>query len=177
MLFCFSLRDETTVEGLLERATGATHLKFVPGSAIGDNWKLRKSEIMGGLTKARLAMGQSAYVSADQYDKLNADPETKRKFLANRKFMNALVDTYNSVNLLKPHEVLCHLCGKKLVLQSLGSLSDYRKHLLRHKADSSEKTSGAACALLARWAELEAGATEDMSAVPVDLIIKKNMMR
>lgn len=171
MEISFSIDDSDTMEAVLERATGLTHLEYISGKSNTRKRGPRESEIRGKITKARLSTGASVYVNGDQYDRLNADTEGKRKFLNNRRFLDMLVNTSGSVNLLKPHEVICHLCGTILTLQCLGSLSDYKKHLSRHKGSAS--TSDSACRLLARWEELESGDPDKLTTpVPDNLTIK-----
>ena len=138
---------------------------------IGDKRPNRKSEIEGKVQKARLTVPSGTYATGEQYDKLIKDKKLLGKFISNREFVDGLVGTTGLVNLVTPFLFSCFLCKEEIILDKFGSLSDYKKHLNRHKTTSKDVDirKGAAM-LLVRWEEIEAKCLpEDMSPPPQDL--------
>ena len=163
------LQNKVTMRMVL-KAVGTPHLVAL----LPDSRGKRKAETSGGVTKARLTGESWKYIDGRQYDRLIQNPQILKKFKQNREFLDKLVGT-TSVNLLKPHLILCHVCGREIVLADSGILVDYKKHLVRHKMDKDQIIKFKAQVLLMRWAEIQSSMVEDddLTEVPHDLVLKK----
>jgi hypothetical protein len=73
----------------------------------------------------------------------------------NRKFLQGGFDT-ESVNLITPHKILCPVesCRELITLNNICGLSEFRRHLKRHKSSVVEQTRAQAIALLSRWSDM-----------------------
>ena len=75
------------------------------------------------------------------------------------------------MNLLTPYSFLCFLCEETITLDAAGGLSDYKKHLVRHKTGLNVCHRDPACKLIARWVELDSN-VDKLTEVPIELTIK-----
>ena len=153
---------------ITDSASSETELKFIAPKGRGK----RSSEQLGRVTKARMMSKSDDYVTGEQYDRLLTNPALVRKFQKHRNFLDSLCGTINTVNLLRPHLIVCHVCEATITLDCSGGLSDYKKHLRRHLSDKDKTVTDTSLALLARWTELEENVTDGMTDVPTNLTVK-----
>lgn len=170
-----ALSDRTTMKNLLSSHVPSQQMHLQCCSLPGARGK-RRAEQQGRVTKARLAISSvGQYVTGPQYDRLIQNAPLLKKFKANRKFLDKVLDVEGSVNLLKPHLIICFICEMEITLDSTGCLFDFKKHLLRHKTDVDLMTRERATTMLARWVEVEAGVDgAELTDLPLQICIKKS---
>lgn len=72
-------------------------------------------------------------------------------------------------------QVFCPIesCKELLTLNSIGGLSEFSRHLKRHKSSAVEGIRTTATAILDRWSDVEVGGTSETD-VPVGLYLPKS---
>ena len=91
----------------------------------------------------------------------------------NRKFLKGGVDT-ESVNLITLLKILCPVesCQDLITLNNICGLSEFTRHLKRHKSSVVEQTRAQAIALLSRWSGMQAHGYSEVE-LPLGLYLPK----
>ena len=121
----------------------------------------RKSEKAGQSLKATAS--DRGFATGLDYDWIIGNPGIEKKFRDNRKFLEGVFDT-ESVNLITPHKILCPVesCRELITLNNICGLSEFTRHLKRHKSSVVEQTRAQAIALLSRWSDMQAHGSSEV---------------
>ena len=124
---------------------------------LGESKDTYQEKIGKGRTKSRSHSLRSRFCDGSGLwlDYWQSQDREKVQGRDNRKFLEGGFDT-ESVNLITPHKILCPVesCQDLITLNNICGLSEFTRHLKRHKSSVVEQTRAQAIALLSRWSDM-----------------------